>query len=250
MDWTDDGIIIGGRRHGETSLILEVMTRDHGRHLGLVKGGRSRRLQPLLQPGNSAAVTWRARLDEHLGFYSVETTELRAADLMAHAGSLHGLNLVAGLLRLLAEREPHQAMYDRADAVLDGLRNDGDTLNVGAALVRFELAFLAESGFGLDLGSCAATGRPDDLVYVSPRSARAVSREAGEPFKDRLLALPAFLRGGEEIPGPGDLHAGFVLTGYFLGRDVFAPRGLALPAARDALIARLSAQLSPVTAIG
>ena len=242
MEWRDRGIIIGARRHGETSLILEVMTRDHGRHLGLVKGGRSRRMQPLLQPGNAVEVTWRARLEEHLGFYVVETTGLRAAELMARPASLHGLNLVTVLLRLLAEREPHERLFELAVEVIAAL---DEAERAPALLVRLELALLAESGFGLDLESCAATGRRDDLVYVSPRSARAVSREAGAPYRDKLLPLPDFLRddmpaalGAEHIT-PGDVAAGFALTGYFLQRDLFGPRGLALPAARDAYLAQL-----------
>ena len=237
MDWQDDGIIIGARRHGETSLILEVMTRRHGRHLGLVKGGRARRMQPLLQPGNAAEVAWRARLEEHLGFYTVETTRLRAAELMGAPASLHGLNLVSSLLRLLAEREPHEDLFRATEAVL-GVLDDPE--RAPSMLVRFELAILSESGFGLDTDTCAATGRRDDLVYVSPRSARAVCREAGEPYKDRLLPLPAFLR--DDVGHPvtlADVHAGFALTGYFLARNVFGPRGLPLPSARDAYLAHL-----------
>ena len=250
MDWQDDGFIIGARRHGETSLILEVMTRAHGRHIGLVKGGRSRRMQPLLQPGNAVEVTWRARLEEHLGFFAVETTRMRAAELMGAPASLHGLNLVSGLLRLLAEREPHEALFLQAAALLDDL---GRPSHAMAGLVRLELAFLAESGFGLDLDSCAANGQRHDLAYVSPRSARAVSLQAGEPYRDRLLVLPAFLREpgrepGREIgrePDPDEVLAGFVLTGHFLMRDVFAPRGLPLPACRDALLGMLRTAAKP-----
>lgn len=237
MEWRDEGIIIGGRRHGESSLILEVMTRTHGRHAGLVKGGRSRRMAPLLQPGNAVEVIWRARLDEHLGFYAVETTHQRAAELMRDPASLHGLNLVLSHLRLLAEREPHAILYEAAHALIAQL----DAPDAPAALmVRFELTLLAESGFGLDLDECAATGRRDDLLYVSPKSARAVSRAAGEPYKGRLLPLPAFLRNGANEPATqDDVDAGFALTAFFLTRDLFAPRGLALPAARDAYLALL-----------
>lgn len=237
MEWRDEGLIIGARRHGETSLILEIMTRGHGRHLGLVKGGRGRRSAPLLQPGNEVEVTWRARLEEHLGFYAAETTRLRAAGLMGAAASLHGLNMVSALLRLLAEREPHPSLYEVARGVLDALEGPA-VATAATAMVRFELAVLAESGFGLDLTSCAATERTDDLAYVSPRSSRAVSREAGVPYRDRLLVLPAFLLAGTD-PGPGDLEAGFTLTGFFLSRDVFAPRGQAMPDARSAFLEQL-----------
>ncbi len=237
MEWRDEGLIIGARRHGETSLILEIMTRGHGRHLGLVKGGRARRSAPLLQPGNEVVVTWRARLEEHLGFYAVETTRLRAAELMDAPASLHGLNLVSALLRLLAEREPHERLYDAARGVLDALHGPAPATvaPAGAAMVRFELAILAESGFGLDLSSCAATERTDDLAYVSPRSSRAVSRGAGLPYRDRLLALPPFLLAETEAAA-GELEAGFALTGFFLARDVFAPRGQAMPEARGAFL--------------
>ena len=230
MEWRDDGIIIGGRRHGETSLILEVMTRRHGRHLGLVKGGRSKRMQPLLQPGNGVDVTWRARLEEHLGFYAVETTQLRAATLMTRPASLHGLNLLTGLLRLLAEREPHEALYDAITLVVEHL---SDQAVAPALLVRFEAMILAESGYGIDMQECAATGSRQDLIYVSPKTARAVCRTAGEPYKDKLLVLPGFLRLDmiEGVP-LAEIHAGFALTGYFLARNLYAPRGLPLPDAR------------------
>ena len=238
MEWRDEGIIIGGRRYGETSLILEVMTRDHGRHPGLVKGGRGKRMQPLLQPGNTVEVTWRARLEEHLGSYAVETSRMRGTELMGAPASLHGLNLLLAHLRLLAEREPHLVLYEAAGALLDQL----DQQEVAAAhMVRFELALLAESGFGLDLEECAATGLRDELIYVSPKSARAVSRPAGEPYKDRLLPLPAFLcADGHDPVSVADIAAGFRLTGFFLDRNLFAPRGLELPAARDAYIALLA----------
>ena len=235
MEWRDEGLIIGARRHGETSLILEVMTRGHGRHMGLVKGGRGRRSGPLLQPGNEVEVTWRARLDEHLGFYAVETTRLRAAELMEAPASLHGLNLVAALLRLLAEREPHEELYEVARDVLDALGRPAP--EAAAAMVRFELEVLAESGFGLDLTSCAATGTAEDLAYVSPRSSRAVSREAGAPYRERLLALPPFLLEREAAEATeGEIEAAFALTGFFLGRDVFGPRGQAMPEARAAFL--------------
>ena len=236
MDWRDDGIIIGARRHGETSLILEVMTRGHGRHLGLVKGGRSRRMQPLLQPGNSGVITWRARLEENLGFFTVETTRLRAAQIMTSQVSLQCLNLIAGHLRLLAEREPHEGLFEQAEDILDGL---DDIRSAPAQIVRFELALLAASGFGLDLASCAATGRRDDLIYVSPRSARAVCGDAGQPYGGRLLPLPSFLHNSDVVHVPlAEVRDGFALTGFFLARDLFSPRGLPLPEARDAYLRR------------
>ena len=154
---------------------------------------------------------------------------------MSAPGSLHGLNLVSALLRLLAEREPHDALLAQARTVLDALDGSALTAGAGVAMVRFELAVLAESGFGLDLTSCAATERTDDLAYVSPRSSRAVSREAGAPYRDRLLALPSFLL-AETGDAAAELEAGFALTGFFLERDVFAPRGQAMPDARGAFL--------------
>jgi DNA repair protein RecO (recombination protein O) len=238
MEWRDEGLIIGIKKHGETSVILEAMTRAHGRHLGLVKGGRSKRMQPLLQVGNNAEFVWRARLDEHLGFYAVEPTQLRTARLMASPQALHAMNLISALLRLVAEREPHPALYETVMLIVDHL----DEPEIAPALlVRFEATILAETGFGLDLDSCAATGAREDLVYVSPKSGRAVSREAGAPYRERLLPLPAFLRGGHlhESPLPGEIRAGFRLTEYFLARDLFGPRGLSLPQARSAYLAEI-----------
>ncbi|MEJ0051609.1 MAG: DNA repair protein RecO [Methylovirgula sp.] len=236
MEWHDDGLIIGLKKHGETSLILEAMTPAHGRHLGLVRGGRSKRWQPLLQPGNSVALVWRARLDEHLGLYAVEVVKPRAANLMASALALHGLNHLATLLRLLAERDPHPALYETASTIADHLSET----RTAAALVRFELAILAELGFGLDLASCAATGTREDLIYVSPKSGRAVSRGSGAPYHERLLPLPGFL-GDESVEvGSVAVAEAFRLTGYFLERDVFQPRGLPMPQARRAYLTELA----------
>jgi DNA repair protein RecO (recombination protein O) len=237
MEWRDEGLIIGLKKHGETSVILETMTAAHGRHLGLVRGGRSKRWQPLLQPGNSVDLVWRARLDEHLGLYAIEVTKPRAGALMARALALHGLNHLAALLRLIAERDPHPALYHSAVLIADTL---GETDTAPAALVRFELAILAELGFGLDLSRCAASGGTADLIFVSPKSGRAVSRDSGAPYRDRLLPLPSFLRDSSQGAAPAAIIEGFRLTGYFLERDVFSPRGLKMPDARQAYLAELS----------
>lgn len=238
MQWSDDGLILGVRRHGETSVVLELFTRAHGRHLGLVRGGRSQRLRPTLQPGNTVRVTWRARLDDHLGAFSVEALNARAGRLMERADSLHGVGHLAGLLRLMAERDPHEALYETAEIVADHL----DDPEAGPALlVRMELAVLAELGFGLDLSECAATGATEDLIYVSPKSGRAVGREAGAAYAERLFALPPFLiaRGANAAPTREDVAAGFALTGHFLGRRVWEPRGLKPPNARAAYLAAI-----------
>src|SRR5882757_7996094 len=190
MEWTDEGIVLGSKRHGEANAILEVMTCGHGRHLGLVRGGAGSRLRPVLQPGNRVSSTWLARLDEHLGHYVVEGLDARAASFLPIPHALFGVTHLAALCRLLPERDPHPQIHAALDAVLDGLL---EPCRAGPSVARFELQLLAELGFGLDLASCAASGSETDLVYVSPKSGRAVSRQAGEPWKERLLRLPAFL---------------------------------------------------------
>lgn len=236
MEWRDEGIILGVRRHGETNVIVELFTPAHGRHLGLVRGGRSRRLQVVLQPGNSVHATWRARLDEHLGTFSIEPGVSRASELIASQAALYGFATLAGHLRLLPERDPHPELYFR---LMDALPLLADPLAGARTIVRFELALLADLGFGLDLSECASTGARQDLVFVSPKSGRAVSRQAGEPYADRMLRLPDFLRlEGADTSGE-DIEAGFLLTGYFLTRHVFEPRRIPLPPERERLIARL-----------
>ncbi len=234
MQWTDEGIVLGVRRHGKSSVILELMTQERGRHLGLVRGGTGKRLRGVLQPGNSLLATWRARLDDHLGNYAVEGINLRAAGFLAAAHAVHGVTHLAALCRLLAEREPHARIHGALEAILDAL---DDTAAVAPMIAQFELAFLAELGFGLDLSSCAASGVTDDLIYVSPRSGRAVSRAAGQPYRDKLMRLPAFLHADEEPVSAADLADAFTLTGFFLERYAFAPRGLAVPDARARFVA-------------
>ena len=235
MEWQDEGIVIGVRRLGERDIILEAMTREHGRHLGVVKGGRSRRMQPALQAGNSCDLVWRARIDEQLGQFAVEPTRLRAASVMGSSAALYAISTLGALLRLLPERDPHPALYDTLVIVLNAL--DQPSL-IAPLMVRFELALLGELGFGLDLVECAATGTNDELIYVSPKSGRAVSAAAGEPYKDRLLALPAFLKqGNAEFPDAHAIAQGLALTGYFLERHLFGPRGVPVPEARLAFVA-------------
>jgi len=234
MQWTDEGIVLGVRKHGETGVILELMTQSRGRHLGLVRGGTGKRLRGVLQPGNSLRATWRARLDDHLGHYLVEGINLRAAGILTAAHAVHGVTHLAGLCRLLAEREPHARIHGALEAILDAL---DDPVVVGPMVARFELAFLAELGFGLDLASCAATGTADDLVYVSPRSGRAVSRAAGEAYQGKLLRLPGFLRSDTAPASAAELADAFALTGFFLDRHAFTPHGMALPDARARFVA-------------
>ena len=237
MEWRDEGIILGTRKHGETSAILEVMTRAHGRHLGLVRGGRSRRMQPVLQPGNRVQVIWHARLDEHMGTYSVEPLEHHAARLFESATGVFGLQACACHLRLLPERDPHPRLYETLGLLLEHL---DDPQGAGELFVRFELMVLDELGFGLDLTECAATGRRDGLVWVSPRSGRAVSAEAGAPWAGKLLALPSFLSRGSGLRADGEtLSQAMALTGFFLSRHVWEPRGMREPEERAGLNAAL-----------
>ena len=233
MQWSDDALVLGLRRHGESGVILEALTREHGRHLGLVHGGRSRRMQPVLQPGNRVRVSWRARIDEGLGAYTVEPLESVVSRLIGSSLALYGITHMASLLRHLPERDPHPGLYEAARVLIGHL---DDPVVAPVLMVHFELAFLAEIGFGLDLEACAATGGNDALIYVSPKSGRAVSASAGEPYKDRLLPLPGFLRAGGP-PGPDGVAQGFTLTGYFLNQHIWAPRDLAVPEERARFVA-------------
>ncbi|HWV95872.1 MAG TPA: DNA repair protein RecO [Xanthobacteraceae bacterium] len=237
MEWTDQGIVLGLRRHGESSAIAELLTRGHGRHLGLVRGGAGPRLRPVLQPGNTVHAVWRARLDEHLGTYQIEVTRTRSATVLADPHAVYGVTHLASLARLLPERAPHEDLYEMLERTLDDFADAGEA---AVHLVRFEMAMLTELGFGLDLSSCAATGATTDLIYVSPKSGSAVSRQAGEPWQSRLLRLPPFLRDAEGGDGgwtDQDLLDGFELTGRFLLRHVLEPRGLGHSDARAGFIA-------------
>jgi len=240
VQWEDRGVVLGGRVYGETSVIVELLTARHGRHLGLVRGGRSRRLRPVLQAGNSVAATWRARIDDHMGTYAVEGLTLRAAQVIGDAVALHALNHLCGLARLLPERDPHPVLHGMLDLMMDTI---GTRQVLALQMVQFELSLLAELGFGLDLGSCAATQSREDLRFVSPRTGRAVSSTAGAPYRDRMLVLPAFLRPDASAARvtEEDLAAAFRLTEHFMLRDIFAPRNLPPPAARRAYLALMLA---------
>ncbi|WP_350334518.1 DNA repair protein RecO [Coralliovum pocilloporae] len=243
MEWTDEALVLGARKHGENSVILEVMTHHHGRHLGLVRNGRSRKFQAALQPGNSVTVTWRARLEDHLGQFSVELHKARAAVLMADPVSVYGVQFLAGLLRLLPERTREDGLYLAASAIVETFE---EPLLAAGLLVRLELAVLEELGFGLDLESCAATGGTQELVYVSPKSGRAVSRKAGLPYHDKLLTLPRFLVSSlpRETPDAGEVFDGFRLAGFFYDRHIWGARGIQPPGERDGFITALKKQMS------
>ncbi len=238
MQWSDEAVILSARPHGETAAVAELFTRAHGRHLGLVHGGRSRKLRPVLQTGNHVDATWKARLSEHLGHMSLELRHGYAADAMNDPPALAALTSLCALARLLPERDPHPNLFEVTLFVLGFL----DDASVWPALVvRWEMALLDELGFGLDLSRCAATGTTEDLTYVSPRTGRAVSRAAAEPYKERLLALPQFLLASREGPVTGqDIEAGFALTGHFLEARVLAPRGDTMPEVRHRLVTLLT----------
>jgi DNA repair protein RecO (recombination protein O) len=229
MEWRDEGVVIGVRGHGETSAIAEILTAEHGRCLGMVRGGRSRQMRPVLQPGNLVMVTWRARLEDHLGVFQLEPLALKAGFILSYPFRLAGLSTLMALAQMLPEREPHPRLYHAAHIVLSAIEDDAVW---PALLVRWEMGLLDELGFGLDLAKCAATGSAEELHYVSPRTGRAVSREAGQPYQDRLFSLPGFLRGDGEFL-LGDVLAGLKLTGYFLERHVFGPRAIAMPQSRQ-----------------
>lgn len=235
MEWSDKGIILSARKHGEGSLIVQLLTESHGRHAGLVRGGTGKRGRGVYLPGNIVTATWRARLSDHLGNFTCELSESRAATLLGDPVKLAALSSLCAMAEAaLPERQAYPAVHRGFQIVLDAL----DRGDWHAAYVRWELGVLAELGYGLDLSHCAATGRNDTLAYVSPKSGRAVSLSAGEPYRDRLLPLPGFLIGGATATA-AEVRAGLELTGYFLETRLFAPEGRAVPAARHRLIDRL-----------
>ena len=236
MEWRDQGVLIAARLHGETSAIIEVFTAAHGRHAGVVRGGASRKLAAVLQPGSQVQVHWSARLDTHLGNFTVEPVASRAAILQDRL-ALAALNAITALLHLaLAERDPHPALWVKTVALLDLLI----TGPWQPAYLRWELDLLEELGYGLDLSTCAITGSREDLAYVSPRTGRAVSRAAAGDWAAKLLPLPPSLLGQGPVQGQ-ELAQGLALTGHFLNRGLQAVLGdKPLPAARARLIQMLS----------
>lgn len=236
MEWRDEGVILSVRRHGETSAIAELLTARHGRCMGLVRGGRSKAQRPVLQAGNAVEAVWRARLEEQLGTYTLEPLELRAGAIMEEPFRLAGLATLTGLAQLLPEREPHPRVYEALRVVLDAITDDSLW---PALLARWELGLLDELGFGLDLAKCAATGVRENLLYVSPKSGKAVSAEAGHPFRDRLFRLPPFLKEGGGAT-PKDVIDGLRLAAYFLDRHLFEPRGTRFPEQQDWIIRALA----------
>ncbi len=240
MDWRDKGSLLSVRRHGETSVIVELFTAAHGRHLGVVRGGTSRKLAPALQPGTLLDATWRARLEDHIGSYTVEPLRSRAAALMSGRLTLAALNSLCALLSFaLPEREPHPALHRRTEALLDLI---GTNPAWPLAYLRWELALLDELGFGLDLSSCVVSGAVEDLAYVSPKSGRAVAAEAAGTWADRLLPLPPALLGHGE-GAFAEIAQGLTTTGFFLKTRLAPSLGdRPLPAARQHFVDLVSRQ--------
>ena len=236
MEWRDEGVILSVRRHGETSAIAEILNARHGRVMGLVRGGRSKALRPVLQAGNAVQTVWRARLEEQLGTFALEPLDLRAGAIMEEPFRLAGLATLTALAQLLPEREPHPRVYEALRVVLEAIDQDEVW---PALLVRWELGLLDELGFGLDLSKCAATGTRENLAYVSPKSGKAVSAGAGPPFRDRLFRLPGFLKEGGAAP-PRDVIDGLRLAAYFLDRHLFEPRGMRFPEQKEWIIRSLA----------
>ena len=239
MQWTDDGIVLAARRHGETSAIVTILSREHGRFAGLVRGGGGKNKRPTIEPGNRVHATWRARLEEHLGTFECEVVDPVAARWLGDADRLAGMSAALSVAATaLPEREPHPPVYDGLAIFLDSLAGD----QWPSVYVKWEMGLLTELGFGLELGHCAATGETDDLVYVSLKSGQAVTRTAGEPYRERMLPLPAFLRESGVAGHATAVADGLKLTGFFLERHVYAEPSGTLPDARTRFFQRLRRQ--------
>ena len=248
------GIILSCRKHGESSVILHAFTQTHGRCAGLVRGGAGRRMRGILQAGNEVDLFWRSRLAEQLGNFTVEPRKSHMADLFdAPLALLASSSALSALDVALPEREPHPKLYEATGLLLNSLGNGLEHWPL--LLVRWELGLLAEIGYGLDLSSCAATGALENLVYVSPKSARAVCQDAGAPYHDKLLALPPFLltmgagEAGTNSASHQDILDGLALTGYFLQRAVSEHRPDVHLSARERFVAGLRRRYgAPMTA--
>ena len=238
MEWCDPAFVLSARAHGESGAVVELLTEAHGRHAAHVAGGGSRRMRPFLQPGARVMATYRARTSENLGSAQLEPFGEGPAALFDDALALAGLSAAAATAQgALPEREPHPGAYLAFEAFTTALQS----ADVWPAIyVRFEAGLLDELGFGLDLSRCAATGAVDELIYVSPRTGRAVSRTGGAPFAERLLRLPPFMLSSQGGLGEGDVADGLALTGHFLEQFVFGPLNRPLPPARVWLLEKLA----------
>jgi len=235
VSWEDEGIVMAVRRFGEHDAIVSLLTASQGRHVGLVKGGLGRKLRGALQPGNLVKAGWRARLDEQLGTYTLECIHSYSALALSNAEQLSGLSALCAMVEVtLPEREPHTEVHERTLHLVSNLGED----HWAAEYARWELTLLADMGYGLDLTSCAATGVTEELVYVSPKSGRAVSRAAGGPYVNKLLPLPVFLKREEVVPTSKEIGESLALTGHFFESRVFGPQNRRLPASRTRFVVR------------
>ena len=237
MEWTDHAVVLSARKHGENAAIVTLLTEEHGRHAGLIRGAMGKRARGLIQPGNRVIATWRARIADHLGTFSCELMRASSALLLDDPLRLAGLSAACAMAATaLPEREPHRQLYDGLVAFLEALPGE----DWPSLYVRWELDLLRELGFGLDLSSCAATGRNDQLAYVSPKSGQAVSLAAGEPYRRALLPLPPFLLTGRLAESQAEIANGLTLAEYFLEHHVFAEGRQKIPPARRRLAERFS----------
>lgn len=241
MEWQDEAIVLSVARHGENDALLEVMTHSHGRARGFVKGGMGRRNKANLQAGNKLSVTWRSRIETNLGRFTLELMHSPLGQMLGDGARLSALAAATAVVSsTMTEREAHESVYEGLSAVIELLEHeDGTAAYWAAALARLELGILKELGYGLDFSECAATGSTDNLVYVSPKSGRAVSAEGGAPYKSKLLALPRFLVEAQSAASEEDAVSAMKLTGFFLERNVWVVRGTGQPAARERLFSSL-----------
>lgn len=236
MEWTDSAIVLGARPFGEGKLVAELFARDHGRFGGVVHAGR--KTAPVLQAGNIVHAGWKARLSEQLGFFHpLELIEPHATRLLDDPIALAGLSSAVSLIRgATAERQAYAQLYDALIVLVEAMP---DREIWPALYTRFELGLLAALGYGLDLSRCAVTGQTERLAWVSPRTGRAATYDAGAPHADVLLRLPPFLIDPQAELVSGDVADAFALAGYFLDRRLFDQKGEGMPDARRRLIERL-----------
>jgi len=241
LEWRDQGVLLSARRHGETSVIIDVFTQEHGRHSGVVRGGVSRKIAPILQPGSQLDLVWRARLEGQLGSYQVEPIRSRTVAAFSGRLALAGLNAVTSLVSFgLPEREVYPALYKQTEQLMDLL---GQDMIWPLAYLNWEMALLEELGFGLDLSCCAVTGATEELVYVSPKSGRAVSKPGAGEWADRMLPLPPCLRGEGDAPDD-EIALALNTTGFFLENRLAPALGhKPLPTARARFIETFTRQL-------
>jgi DNA repair protein RecO (recombination protein O) len=242
MEWQGEAIVLSSTRFGEADALLEVMSQSHGRHRGFVKGGAGKRLGPVLQVGNFLTVTWRSRIEENLGRFTAELNHSPLGLILGDGVRLMMLSALTSVVSAsLPEREKHEAVYDGLKTMIRFIEtSDKDPFGWAAALVRLEMGILSDLGYGLDLSECAATGTKEDLIYVSPKSGRAVSKEAGYPYHNKLLLLPAFLISNDAgAVNPESVLEGLRLTGYFLERQIWQIRHKTPPQARERLVSKL-----------